>query len=291
MSCPACGGALVPWREVLSGEPSDRASHLLLRCVSCGSAVTTGAPPGPEAYESGVYAPVEPRARLVVRAAQRRFAGQPVRMLRSAGLGSGARVLDAGAGPGRLVAALREAGFDARGIEPSERSSRRARDAGIPVETAPLESHDEEGLDAVVLWHVTEHLDDPRAALARVRDWLRPGGAVLVAVPNPASLQARIGGGGWLHWDAPRHRTHLTPAGLAALLGATGFEPGRTRHMVWEQNPHAMWMAILARAGMTPNLPFHLLKRNARPSARDIALLAAGPVSYTHLTLPTKRIV
>jgi len=37
-----------------------------------------------------------------------------------------------------------------------------------------------------------------------------------------------------------------------------------------------MWMALLARAGMTPSLPFHLLKRNAKARPADWALLAAG---------------
>lgn len=276
MSCPACGGALVPWREVHAGEPDDDRTFMLLRCASCGTGVTTGEPPGDEAYESGVYSPGEPRAKGLVRRLQRMSVSQPVRMLRSAGLGDGARVLDAGAGRGRLVAALRDAGFDASGIEPSERSSRQAREAGIPVAAVPLEQHEARDLDAVVLWHVLEHVEEPRAALERVRSWLRPGGFLLVGIPNPASLQARIGGAAWLHWDAPRHRRHLTPAGLGALLGAAGFEAGRARHMIWEQNPHAMWMAILGRAGMTPNLPFHLLKRNASPTARDALLLVVG---------------
>jgi SAM-dependent methyltransferase len=211
-----------------------------------------------------------------VGALQRATVGQPVRMLQRAGLRDGARVLDAGAGGGRLVAALRRAGYDASGIEPSARSAARAEAAGLPVARESIEEHESSGLDAVVLWHVLEHMDDPAAALTRVSGWLAPGGVVLVGVPNIASLQARIGRGGWLHLDAPRHRVHLTPAGVAALFAQADLTPRRSTHMVWEHNPAGMWMALLARLGMTPGFPFHLLKRNVPARPKDLALLAAG---------------
>jgi hypothetical protein len=109
-----------------------------------------------------------------------------------------------------------------------------------------------------------------------VRSWLRPGGLLLVGVPNAASLQAQIGGEGWLHWDAPRHRVHFTPSGLAALLERSGFEVVRTHHLVLEQNLHGMWMSLLVRMGMRPGFPFHFLKRNIDARPRDLALTAAG---------------
>jgi SAM-dependent methyltransferase len=261
---------------VPAGEPSDTRRYPLLRCARCGSAVTGGDPPGPGAYERGVYAPDPPRAAPLVRAAQRAAAGQPVRLLRRAGLGSGASVLDAGAGGGRLVAALRRAGLDARGIEPSARGADRAAAAGLPVAREAIEHHQDAGLRAVVLWHVLEHLDDPAPALRRAASWLAPEGLLLVAAPNVGSVQARIAGPGWLHYDAPRHRLHLTPAGLEALLGGAGLEVERVVHTVWEHNPAGMWMALLTRLGMTPGFPFHLLKRNVEARPRDLALLAAG---------------
>jgi SAM-dependent methyltransferase len=274
--CPACGGELLPWIEVAAGEPSEQRRFRLLRCSRCASAVTAGPPAGPKAYAEGVYAPGSPRALPAIRLFQRATVGQPVRMLERAGLPRGARVLDAGAGRGRLVYELLRRGYAASGIEPAARGAAAARAAGRPVEQRAIEEHEDEGLDGVVLWHVLEHLDDPHAALRRAWSWLRPGGVLLVGVPNAASLQARIGAEGWLHWDAPRHRVHLTPAGAKALLGATRFEPVRVHHHVWEHNPAGMWMAVLARAGMTPGFPFHLLKRNVPARPRDLALLALG---------------
>lgn len=285
-TCPACGGELVPWIAVESGEPSDPRTFPLERCVSCGTSVTGGEPPTAEAYEAGMYAPGKPRASGIVDAFQKATVGQPVRMLRRAGLPAGAKVLDAGAGPGRLVEALGEGGYDASGIEPSVRSTAIATEAGRDVTRASIEEWDGATgpYDAAVLWHVLEHLDDPGAALGRIASWLRPGGMLLIGVPNPASLQARIAGPGWLHFDAPRHRVHFSPDGLARLAVSKGFEPGRTHHVIWEQNPHAMWMSMLTRLGMRPGFPFHLLKRNIDPRPKDLAILALGipllPVAF-----------
>jgi len=197
-------------------------------------------------------------------------------MLRAAGVPPSGRVLDAGAGRGRLVAALQRAGFAATGIEPSTRGADSASAAGRPVSRAGIEEHTASDLDAVVLWHVLEHLDEPAEALRRVGGWLRPGGVVLAGVPNLGSVQAAIAGAGWLHFDVPRHRVHLTPRGLEALFARAGLAPARVEHMVWEHNPAAMWMALLTRAGMTPGFPFHLLKRNVPGRPRDLALLTAG---------------
>ena len=276
--CPACGGPLAPWLAAPGGEPSDAATYELLRCGHCGTAVTAGDAPPPAVYATGLYAPDPPRAAPVVRGLMRAALGQVLRWLRAAGVGRGARVVDAGAGAGLLVEVMRDAGLDAYGIEPGARGIARAEAAGRPVRRESIEEHATAGLDAAVLWHVLEHVADPAAALARVGGWLRPGGTLLVAVPNIASWQARIADRGWFHLDLPRHRTHLSARGARMLLEASGLTVTAERHWVVEHNPLGMWLALLARLGMTPGFPVHLLKRNVRPSARDVGLLAlAGP--------------
>jgi SAM-dependent methyltransferase len=274
--CPACGGGLVPWRSVPGGEPADDSEYELERCASCGSAVTDGRPPAADAYETGQYALDRPRFGGVVKALQRYVTRQPVRFLRRAGLARGERVLDIGAGPGRLVAALNDAGYRAAGIEPSRRSVALAHQSGVPVERRDLFEHADSQLDAAVMWHVLEHLDDPPSALVTVRGWLRPGGLLLVGVPNLASVQAEVAGESWFHLDAPRHRIHFTADGLRRLLVRSGFDIVRTHHLVLEQNVHGMWFALLTRLGMRPSFPFHFLKRNIDTRSADVALTVLG---------------
>ena len=271
MICPACGGEATAWLRAPGSEPGDASSYELVRCPACGTAATGGAGPGPTAYTSGVYSADRPRLRHLVDVVLRLATRLPLRALRRAGVEPDAAVLDVGAGRGRLVAALREGGYRAEGIDPWPR--------GPGVAQASVGEHRAEGLDAVVLWHVLEHVADPLATLERVRGWLRPGGVVLVATPNIESLQARIAGSTWFHLDVPRHRTHLTPRGLDELFARARLEPVRTYHLVPEHNFHGMWFALLSRLGMRAGFPFHLLKRNVPAHPRDLALLLlAGPL-------------
>jgi SAM-dependent methyltransferase len=135
-------------------------------------------------------------------------------------------------------------------------SPRLGRGTGDPrLEQAGIDEADvrEASLEAVTIWHVLEHLDDPASALSRVRGWLRPGGALLVGVPNLASTQAWLGRSGGYHLDVPRHRVHSTPAGGGSLLRRRGFEPGRFRHILAEHNTFRMWQSLVNRGMEHPS--------------------------------------
>jgi SAM-dependent methyltransferase len=262
----------VPASEPALGDASFR----LLRCRRCGSAVTDGELP-PGLYDSGAYRPGRPRGSGVLAPVLRAFGRRRLALLGSVAA-PGARVLDVGAGRGRFVAAARAAGYDASGIEPSARGVAAAAAIGAPVVGAGIgdASFPDGSFDAITLWHVLEHLDDPAAALERIASWLGPGGALLIGVPNLASWQARLGGARWYHLDVPRHRVHFTPAGLTALLGAHGFEVVAVRHVLLEHNPFGMWQSLLNRVTRTPSYLYNLLKRNAPLRSRDLVVTVAG---------------
>lgn len=280
-ACPACGGPISPWRRARGSEPADRAVYDLWRCGRCGGAVTVGPAPRPEAYESGAYAERSPRlaraaGRMLARFDRDRLAllGRPV---------APARLLDAGAGRGRFVAAARAAGWSAEGVEPSLRGVEAARAAyGVELEQTTVEEAAGR-YDAVSLWHVLEHLEDPGAALAHVAELLEPGGLLLVGVPNLASFQARLGRERWFHLDLPRHRTHFTPAGLRALLERRGFTVEREQQALLEHNPFGLWQTIANRFTRHPSWLFNALKRNAPLRDPDalvtLALLPLAPLA------------
>lgn len=130
-------------------------------------------------------------------------------------------VLDVGAGPGSLVRALRGRGRPALGLErtdvaPAGRSDEAAAEpalSGPLVIDAPL-SDVRGACAAAVYWHSLEHLPRPLVSLREAVALLVPGGVVAIAVPNAASLQARVFGDAWLHLDPPRHLVHLSPSSL-----------------------------------------------------------------------------
>src|SRR5436190_2018992 len=269
-ACPACGGPLAPWRSVPAAEPP-HAPVALRRCAACGTAVTD-APALAEIHDTGAYAPGPPRGSRLAAPLLALFDRQRLSLLRGAGRTPG-RLLDAGAGRGRFVAAARTAGWEATGIEPSARGVEAARTVyGVELTRAGIADAEiaPGSLDAVTLWHVLEHVDDPQAALERVRTWLRPGGLVLVGAPNLASLQARLGGARWFHLDVPRHRTHFTARGLERLLARTGLEPVRTQHVLAEHNAFGLWESLVSRVTPTPSWAYLALKRAAPVRAADL---------------------
>lgn len=270
------------WRVVPASDPALRpAEFTLVRCTACGTAVTEGPGASAELYESGAYRPEVPRLHRLASPLLSLFDRRRLSMLAPL-VPPPARVLDVGAGRGRFVRAARAAGYDARGIEPSLRGAQAAAAAGAPVQRVALEEAEigAGSLDAVTLWHVLEHLDDPRRALGQLREWLAPGGGLLVGVPNLDSLQARLGGRHWYHLDVPRHRVHFTARGLRRLLSQSGFSVLRTHHLLLEHNPFGMWQTVLSRFTSHPSYVYNVLKRNAPLRSGDLALaLAALPLA------------
>ena len=275
--CPACGGPLAAWRTVPGSDPALPGDYALARCARCATAVTL-APAPAHAHEEGAYGGGAPRGSGAAAPILRAFARRRLALLQAAGARAPGRLLDIGAGRGRFVAEARAAGWQAAGIEPSQRGVAGARALGVELERAVIDDADVPAgsLDAAALWHVLEHLDEPGPALARIAVWLRPGGLLLVGVPNLGSVQARVGGGAWYHLDVPRHRTHFTVAGLHALLRANGLEPVTTRHVLAEHNPFGLWQSLVSRATRTPSWLYHALKRNAPLRSRDALVTAAA---------------
>ena len=176
----------------------------------------------------------------------------------------GGRVLDVGCGRGTLLTSLAKRGFEAHGVEVSEHAAqgadRRAeiRTAGTLAEAG----YPDDWFDLVIYWHVFEHLRDPRAALEEVRRILRPGGSVVVAVPNFSSWQARWAADAWFHLDPPRHIYHFPVSALRSLLTDCGFRCVSEHHFSLRQNPFGWLQSWLNRSRRTPrNLLYELLHR------------------------------
>jgi SAM-dependent methyltransferase len=154
----------------------------------------------------------------------------------------GSRLLDVGCGSGDIVKLAGESGLEARGVEFSAEAVRYARETrGLEVREGTLESAalPEGSLDGVSLFHVLEHLPDPVGTLREVRRVLKPGGLVLIQVPNFASWQARLFGARWHAVEAPRHFHHFTPETLTRAVQAAGLEPVAIDHHSFRCSPVA----------------------------------------------------
>ncbi|MEO8348341.1 MAG: class I SAM-dependent methyltransferase [Acidobacteriota bacterium] len=191
------------------------------------------------------------------------------------------RLLDVGCGRGLLPALMRARGWEVHGVEFSDWAARHAREElHVPVFVGDfLESPYPPGFfDVVVFWHVLEHVRDPVAALRKSREILKPGGLLVVAVPNLESYQAVATRRHWFHLDVPRHYHHFRLGVLRRILEESGFSVESVSHFSLEYNPYGWIQSILNQMGFQENLLYDTLKNK---SARTIKSPArAHPVQF-----------
>jgi ubiquinone/menaquinone biosynthesis C-methylase UbiE len=91
--------------------------------------------------------------------------------------------------------------------------------------------------DSISIWHVLEHMDDPKQVIREISRILKPGGRLAIAVPNFESWQSRLFKQYWFHLDLPRHLHHFTQASLKQLLDSVGLQIHRIHTHSLDQNP------------------------------------------------------
>jgi SAM-dependent methyltransferase len=148
------------------------------------------------------------------------------------------RILDIGCGRGYFLLACRESEYEVEGFDVSEDVAEYVRNTlKIPVTTGKPESasFEDGSFDAVTMWHSLEHTENPRTCLDSAHRWLRPGGLLVVDVPNYSSTDALKNGEQWCGWQLPYHFFHFTPGSLEKLLEQCGFEVIRRKsyHSEW----------------------------------------------------------
>ena len=215
-------------------------------------------------YPAGYYGdPGDRRFPPMVEALQKALYTQRVRMVESVTCAKRGRVLEVGCGRGLLLEAFRRRGWDVQGTELTEKAARYAQQvAGVPVEIGQLDEigFPDSHFDAITMWHVLEHVHDPRVVLAEVSRILKPGGVLLVGVPNFSGFEARLFKDKWFHLDVPRHVTHLTKATLKQALHGNGLEDRRWSGFAPEYDAFSFVQSVLNRCGLRHNLLYNVLR-------------------------------
>jgi SAM-dependent methyltransferase len=164
-----------------------------------------------------------------------RDAASLARFVAFAALPPGARVLDAGCGPGLVAEAFLAAGFEVLGADLSAEMVRRARERcarfgpRARFEQRSFYDLDPGGpVECALSRNVLHHLEDPGTFVRRQAALVRPGGAVLALDHSGDPSPARHAWSQGIERD--RDRTHvrtLTPGEMVDLLVGAGLEEVR----------------------------------------------------------------
>jgi SAM-dependent methyltransferase len=232
--CPACGhDGAENWRQApdrFHGRPQ---LYQLMRCRAC-SLVWLGNPPSLE--EMGYhYGPDYDRAIAGAGEDPNHWRGRRETLLRYK---CGGAILDLGCSSGGFLTSVKSPSWKLYGIEMSDSVAKRAEaKCGAQVFVGDiLDAPFAPGsFDAITCFHVFEHLYHPREVLAKVAEWLKPGGVFYTMMPNIDSAGAHIFGSYWYALELPRHLYHFSPASLRNMATAVGLEEVslRTRREVF----------------------------------------------------------
>lgn len=144
------------------------------------------------------------------------------------------RWLDVGCGTGAFLEECRHAGYEVEGVELSKSAASEARNAALKV-TRTLEECDG-SYDVVSMWHVLEHMQEPRVTLQSLRAMIRPNGVLCIRVPDFTSVWSRLLGDRWVWFQPRQHIVHFGPKNLQRLLHESGY----TVLMMKTQRPNTM---------------------------------------------------
>ncbi|RZK56516.1 MAG: methyltransferase domain-containing protein [Hymenobacter sp.] len=234
-SCPVCGSPDLADKLRVQDKSVSQETFTIQQCQACGFQFTN---PRPDAagigryYESAAYVSHNSGARglinQVYKAARYFTVRRKVRLLTKLNGGRPGRLLDYGCGTGHFLAGAKKAGWQVTGLEPNARARQdAAARVGQPLqEPAALATLAPGSFDAITLWHVLEHVHTLNETLDQLIRVLRPGGKLLLAVPNVDSLDAQHYGPDWAAYDVPRHLYHFGPAAMRRLLTRHGLALG-----------------------------------------------------------------
>lgn len=143
------------------------------------------------------------------------------------------RMLDFGCGDGKFLRAASLFGFECVGIDFSESRQARNRQQGDIRLYSDLDelaaASDGSLFDVATLFQVLEHVAEPLVVLKELARWLKPGGILIVEVPDARGVgdvpvtMAEMG-----FVDPLEHINQFTPDSLKFIGRQAGFEPVTT---------------------------------------------------------------
>ena len=135
-------------------------------------------------------------------------------------------VLDVGCGAGTFLELVRKrygartVGVDFKDLRASPAFQHSELKVGLLYE----QDFGTQRFDLVTMWHFLEHDYDPARTLNTAHELLRPGGRLVIEVPQLGSRSARWFGDRWPGLQAPQHTTLFDRSSLTSMAESCGLE-------------------------------------------------------------------
>lgn len=224
-SCPVChASSAVHYLTTTDRFHAGSEEYHLHRCHEC-SCVWLANPPVPEEmgqhYSSDYHKAItlsgesSPESRWG-------WARDAIRKYHNAG-----SILDVGCSSGAFLSVMNDGSWKLFGIEMESSTAQRAESstgARVFVGDALAAPFAANSFDVITSFDLLEHVYHPMNFLAKVHEWLKPGGIYFVAVPNVDSWEARLFKSYWYGLELPRHLTHFSPRSLRQAMASLKFK-------------------------------------------------------------------
>lgn len=176
-------------------------------------------------------------------------------------LAKGARVLDIGCGGGGFLHRGKAAGFAMTGVDFNPARAALLQQAGYDVLRGGLldfaRSRPSARFEAITMFEVLEHLDDPAGWLAAARHLLTADGILVVGTPNRRRRFDQFQAPGMEEIDLPPHHlSRWTEPALRGFLAARGLEVMECRALGY---PRAL-LGLMLRNGLRLGMATKALK-------------------------------
>lgn len=133
---------------------------------------------------------------------------------------------------------------------------------------------EDEKYDVVTIWHVLEHVRKPEQYIQRIFHVLKPGGNLIVEVPNYNSWTRKFTGRFWLGLDLDYHLYFFNPDTLGGMLRKHGFEIRKIHTFSFEYSTFISVQSLLSRLAGSDQVFFQWLQ--GKKKSRWIALHAVA---------------
>jgi 2-polyprenyl-3-methyl-5-hydroxy-6-metoxy-1,4-benzoquinol methylase len=195
----------------------------IVRCLGCG--VRRRMPGIEDEYEEKYHEPYREQGNAIHPHQLSHFSDLMMARLRNF-YQKDATFLDVGCSTGRVLRLAKTMGFQVTGLDYSKWATEHCRELGFDTRQGSLIGQWErsEVFDVIHCSHTIEHVPDPIAYLKEAHRLLKPGGHLMLAFPNYASLPRMLLQKNWGTWCLDSHLWQFTATQMRRLLKENGFE-------------------------------------------------------------------